>query len=75
MVDQWISGCPEGGCLPSLLTHNPLQTPLVLSNPLWLTTLLSEIEEDLFICVLLSSSSFGLSVWRYLIRPTGLNQM
>lgn len=57
LLPWWISGRPGGGCLPSLLTHNPLQTPLVLSNPLRLTTPLSERGEDLFISFLLSSSS------------------
>ena len=33
LLPWWISWCPGGGRLPSLLTHNPLQTPLVLSNP------------------------------------------
>lgn len=56
-VENWglllwlITGRPGGrGCLPRLLTHNPLQTPQLFSNPLWLTTPLSEREEDLFIC-------------------------
>lgn len=49
LLPQWMSECPGGGCLPSLLTHNPLQTPLLLSQPQWLTTLLSERGEDLFI--------------------------
>lgn len=46
----WSVGAPGGGCLPSLLTHNPLQTPQLFSNPLWLTTPLSGREIDLFIC-------------------------
>lgn len=61
LLPQRMSECPGGGCLPSLLTHNPLQTPLLLSQPQWLTTLLSERGEDLFIrffFFMLSSSSY-----------------
>lgn len=66
-----VGALGEGVC-PACWPITPLQTPLVLSNPLRLTTLLSERREDLFIHFF--AVFIFQSVWRPLFLPTGLFQ-